>query len=172
MNQILHLIRRFLGSLWPFGPDQAGERWAHGWLLEEEAELWDQMSGPDRRHSLGAARDVDEMLDDASPRPIIAAALLHDVGKVDAGLGTFGRVIATLCGATFGRVIGYDWPPKGGLRRRIGLYLRHDEIGAERLELIGSDPMTISWAREHHGPREDWTLPKRYASVLHDCDND
>src|SRR3954467_4558474 len=31
-------------------------------------------------------------------RPVLAAALLHDMGKTACGLGTFGRVVATLAG--------------------------------------------------------------------------
>ncbi|MCH7787926.1 MAG: hypothetical protein IH940_00620 [Acidobacteria bacterium] len=171
MSSMGHLAKRFFGS-WAAGPDTAGVQWAHHWMLDEEAELWDQMSGPDRRHSLGVARDVDATLEEPSPRPVIAAALLHDVGKIDARLGTFGRVAATLCGVTFGRVIGYDWLKKGGLRTRIALYLRHDEIGGDRLELLGSDPLTVSWAREHHSRPDDWTIDDHFAEVLHDCDND
>ena len=39
-----------------------------------------------------------------------------------------------------------------GFARRVGLYLQHDQIGGDLLELAGSDPLTVAWAREHHRP--------------------
>ena len=43
-------------------------------------------------------------LGDKATRPVLAAALLHDVGKLDAHLRTYGRVVATLAGG----VVGHD----------------------------------------------------------------
>ena len=54
------------------------------------------MSGPDRRHAAGVARAVQRALGHEASRPVLAAALLHDVGKVESGLRTYGRVVATL----------------------------------------------------------------------------
>jgi hypothetical protein len=54
----------------------------------------------------------------------------------------------------------------------VGLYLRHPELGAEMLELAGSDPLTVTWAREHHLPRDRWTLPAPVADALKAADDD
>ena len=43
-----------------------------------------------------------------------------------------------------------EWSKAGGITRRVGLYLRHDELGADMLSLAGSDPLTVTWARQHH----------------------
>ncbi len=73
---------------------------------------------------------------------LIEAAALHDVGKRHAGLGVFGRVAASLA-----------------IRLRLRLpvsfrvYRDHGEIGAEELELVGAAPVTIEFARHHHGER-------------------
>ena len=56
------------------------------------------MSRADRRHAAGVARRVEVALGDEATRPVLAAALLHDVGKTESGLGTYGRVIATISG--------------------------------------------------------------------------
>jgi hypothetical protein len=133
--------------------------------------LWNSLSAADRRHSIGVARETIRLLGDA-PRPVVAAALLHDAGKVDAQLGTFGRVIATLCAKIAGREMAPAWAAKSGFTRRVGLYLQHDELGAVRLELLGSDPLTIAWAREHHLPSEHWTVPEPIANALKAADND
>jgi hypothetical protein len=34
------------------------------------------------------------------------------------------------------------------------------------------DPITVTWTREHHLPRDDWTLPDAIASALHAADDD
>ncbi len=172
MAGIGHLTRRFFGSLSPFGPSDDDVTWAHEHLLDAESELWDQMSRQDRRHSAGVARAVAGELGVDCPREVIAAALLHDVGKLDSGLGTYGRVVATVCGAVADRDTAYDWSRSRGITRRIGLYLRHAEIGAGRLELAGSDPLTVAWAREHHMPADECTIDPAYAEVLRSCDDD
>nr|MDA8047566.1 hypothetical protein [Actinomycetota bacterium] len=92
-----HLAARFFGALDPRGPAPEEEAWALGWLRPGEQLLWRRMSGPDRRHAAGVARDVDRLLAPDPPvREVMASALLHDVGKVESGLGTFSRVAVTV----------------------------------------------------------------------------
>jgi hypothetical protein len=168
---LTHLVRRFAGSLRPGGPSAADEAWAVAWLGDGERALWRRMGGPDRRHAVGVARRVVATLDVPPERPVVAAALLHDVGKVDAGLGTFGRVVATVAAAVAGRRRGGTrrWPASGG---RLARYLRHDAIGATLLHQAGADPLTVAWAREHHLPPDRWTVPAAVAQVLKAADDD
>jgi len=161
LRYALHLARRFVGSLRPGGPAPADEAWARAQLVPGEQAVWDRMSGADRRHAAGVARQV--AADLAAPRPVVAAALLHDCGKVVSGLGTFARVVATLVAAAVGR----DRPTG-----RIGQYLRHPELGAELLRRAGSDPLTVAWAAEHHLPPDRWTLPPEVAFALKAADDD
>jgi hypothetical protein len=167
-----HLARRFVGSLRPGGPSRADRDWVRSTLSEREWGLWSRMSGPDRRHSAQVARDVERHLGHEATVPVLAAALLHDVGKIHSRLRTFGRVVATLTIAVVGRDEVEGWAHVGGLHRRIALYSRHPQIGGDDLELAGSDPLTVAWAREHHLPRERWTVPGPVAVVLDACDND
>jgi hypothetical protein len=102
----------------------------------------------------------------------MAAALLHDVGKLDAGLGTYGRVVATVSGAVAGRSSAEAWSESRGFTRRVGLYLRHDELGGDMLALAGSDPLTVAWAREHHLPPDQWTVDPHLADALKAADDD
>jgi hypothetical protein len=157
-----HLAKRFAGSLWPGGPSAAGEDWATGWLLPTEVTLWRRMSGADRRHALGVARRVADALGPAGSRAVMAAALLHDVGKVESGLGTFGRVAATLAPTT-GRFA--EGP-------RVAAYRAHDRLGADLLAAAGSDPLTVRWARQHHLPPEQWSVPAALAMALKAADDD
>ena len=168
----VHLVRRFVGSLRPGGPSRRRVSWVAGILDEAEFELWRRLSGPDRRHSVAVAREVADRLGEDAERWVVAAALLHDVGKLDAGLRTVGRVVATLSGLVAGRDTARLWSEGRGFTRRVGLYLRHPELGGDRLEMIGSDPLVIAWAREHHLPPERWTVDRRIGEVLAAADDD
>ena len=144
----VHLARRFVRSLRPGGPGAGDEAWVRTVLTPAEVALWVRLSDPDRRHAVGVARAV--------PAELASAALRHDVGRVVSGFGTFERVGATLLGA-----LGRDrW------RGRVGDYLRHPELGSELLRAAGSDPVTVAWAREHHLPESQWSLPLPIATAL------
>lgn len=161
-RQALHLARRFAGSLWPAGPPAGDEAWAASVLSDEEHRLWRRMSRVDRRHAVGVGRRVEHAMGAAeTPRWVLAAALLHDVGKVPSCLGTLGRVAATVAGLA-GRT-------PGG---RMGLYLSHAQVGADMLESAGSDPLTVAWAREHHLPAGCWSVPPAVGEVLKAADDD
>ncbi len=99
-------------------------------LQPGERALWSQFSNPDRRHAIVVARRfVTRLPADEQTRAATAAALLHDVGKLRSGLGTWARVAATLVG------------PRG---RRFSEYHDHETIGVEMLQAAGSAPLTIA----------------------------
>ena len=172
LSGALHLARRFFGSLRPGGASAADEAWVRTVLGAGEVALWERMSGADRRHAAGVAREVERALGAEATAPVLAAALLHDVGKVASGLGTYGRVVATLSGLAAGRSSAAAWSEARGFTRKVGLYLRHPELGGDMLELAGSDPLTVAWAREHHLPPDQWTLPRPLADALKSADDD
>ena len=66
----------------------------------------------------------------------MAGALLHDCGKVESGLGTFGRVLATVVG------------PRTD---RFRAYHDHEAIGAALAAAAGADPVTTALI-EGRGP--------------------
>jgi len=171
---LAHLSRRFFGSLRPGGPKATDTEWAEGQLLDTEVVLWRTMSRPDRRHAVGVARPVELALGDEATRPVLAAALLHDVGKTESGLGTYGRVIATISGG----VVHRDpetikaWTRTRGFTRRVGLYLQHPKLGGDLLGMAGSDPLTEAWARQHHLPEDAWTVPLPIGEALRAADDD
>ncbi len=161
-----HNVKRFFGSLRPGPPPREDLAWAEGHLLPAEVDLWRVMSNPDKRHALRVAHRVEAALGSDAPRPVMAAALLHDVGKVDAHLRTYGRVIATLTIWLAGKKTVASWTQTRGLWRRIGLYAEYTRLGSEALALAGSDPLTVAWALEHHEPPEAWTIPHELGEVL------
>ena len=169
---LTHLVSRFFTSLWPAGPPVADETWAAGALLPAEVVLWRRMDGADRRHAVGVARRTEAALGDAATRPVLAAALLHDVGKVDSGFGPVRRALATIAEMVAGHATADRWRRQGGLVGRTGRYLCHDRIGADMLRAAGSDPLTAAWAREHHLEPARWTVPLVVGHALKDADDD
>ena len=131
VHHVGHLARRFAGSVSRRRPPSADEEWAEGWLGDAEQALWRRLSNVDRRHAIEVARRFASLRPEAS-RAEMAGAVLHDVGKLEAGLGTFSRVVAT--------VVGPHTP-------RFRAYRDHEEIGADRLERGGADPITVALVR-------------------------
>lgn len=172
MGDAAHLVKRFFGSLVPRGPSAADSAWVAEVLLPGEVDVWRRMSRSDRRHAAGVARRVERALGHEATRPILAAALLHDCGKVVAGLGTYGRVVATLSAKVAGREHAVAWRETRGFTRRVGLYLEHPELGADLLGMAGSAPVTVAWTREHHLPEDQWTVAVDVGRVLKAADDD
>jgi putative nucleotidyltransferase with HDIG domain len=124
MSQAAHLVRRFLGSWSKRVPDDA---LAARHLNAAELALWRRLAPADQRHALQVAERLLAAHPDA-PRHEIAAALLHDIGKLDSGLGTLRRVAATL-------VVSGD---------RSRRYHDHERLGAAMLRSVGSDERTVA----------------------------
>lgn len=172
MRYLGHLSRRFVGSLSSADPPASDSAWALAHCLPGEQALWHQMPAADRRHAIGVARRTAVLLGGAAHRAVLAAALLHDVGKIEAGLGTFGRVGATVVGAGVGRGRAAGWAGAPGPLGQVGRYLSHDVRGAALLASSGSDPLTVAWAREHHLPASQWTVPLPIGEALKAADDD
>lgn len=136
MTSVAHLARRFVTSLTRTPPSLDDAGWAIGQLQPAEAELWERMTVQDRRHSILVARRFIEFAPDAD-RAEVAGALLHDVGKLASGLGTFSRVVATVLG------------PR---TERFRKYRDHERLGAEMLTASGSSSITIELS-QGRGPR-------------------
>jgi len=130
------------------------------------------MSGADRRHAVGVAREVEAALGAAATPPVRAAALLHDVGKVESSLGPVRRAVVTLAALAAGHAAARLWRQRPGAVGRAGRYLCHDEIGAQLLSEASSDPLTVAWAREHHLPDDRWTVPAPIGAALKAADDD
>ncbi len=148
---MIHLARRFFQSIVDKGPESAEEAWLLGMLRSAEANLYRQMSAADRSHAVRSAK-CPVLADDAQR----VAAALHDVGKIQAGLGTWARVCATVVGAVL----------PGLLRGRWAEYQDHPRLGAAMLRDAGSAELTVVWAAEHHVPLSQTSLPPEVATAL------
>ena len=172
LSQIGHLVRRFVGAVQPGAPDHADEQWALTKLTDGERALWRRMNNPDRRHAIEVAHKVVATLGAAATRPVIAAALLHDVGKVESGLRTPGRVAATLLWSLAPSAWVDSWAQGSRVQRRMAQYRLHPTIGERLLRDAGADPLTSAWAADHHRPNAEWRVPESVGEVLKACDDD
>ncbi len=192
---VIHLAKRFFGSLDPRPPSADDRRWVARHLNESEHTIWAAMSWADQRHSIEVARAVAVAVADLDRRPspttgwsaapddgfestearlqtMIAAALLHDSGKNVSGLGTMARVGATVLRPLVSPAQAQRWLEGPEPGRRLALYWRHPEAGGRALVAAGSHPVVSTWAAEHHLPPERWTIPLSMGHVLRRCDND
>lgn len=166
-----HLVRRFLGSLSPRSPSAADSTWAEDHLSTSEVELWRRLDRSDRRHLIAVARRVTGALGPAATRPVVAAALLHDVGKLASDLSTYGRVVATLSIKVAGPVTASAWVETRRFTRRVGLYAQHETLGADMLELARSDPLTVALVREQSIDPAERTVETALADALRAADD-
>jgi|SRR5215213_9650929 len=177
MTKIRHLSGRFVRALHPGPPRPDDVAWVETVLTPDGFALFRRQPHHDQRHAVGVARDVQARLagtEHADDPRWLAAALLHDIGKLDSHLGVYGRVVATVSGAAAGRDHAEAWSESRGFTRRVGLYFRHAELGADRIRLAGEPEEAARWASAHHDPTtwEDLPIPPPVVTALDAADND
>jgi hypothetical protein len=119
-------------------------------LSGELFELFTRMSPEDRRHGLEVLSILES--DGETDVPLLQAALLHDVGKAEAGVGLPHRILRVLLARRFPRVWAWlaGWPT--GWRRPFWVVTHHPERGAIWVETRGADPAVVELIRYHESP--------------------
>jgi hypothetical protein len=150
-----NLFRRLLAALRRARATPADQAWATSLLQPPELDLWRRLSGHDQHHSIEVARGVERRLAGtpyAGDGRWLGAALLHDIGKMVAGLNLAERVLATLLGKAIRVSTAQRWAGRAsGSRRRLGLYLTHGPAGAEAIRSAGGREEIAAWAAVHQG---------------------
>ncbi|HRN18204.1 MAG: HDIG domain-containing metalloprotein [Trueperaceae bacterium] len=152
-------LRRTLLSLVPAlaRPD---DPWAEQHLTPNEYALFARLSPQERAHGVDVARRLRRLRPDA-PREVVAAALLHDVGKLGTPQATGWRILAHLL----------PWanvPPEPRLRGLAGARqarAHHARYGADLLRGAGAAPRVVELVQRHHSDGAD---PD--AKLLLECD--
>ncbi|MDA8392671.1 MAG: HD domain-containing protein [Actinomycetota bacterium] len=143
--------------------------------------MWTSMPAADQRHSIAVAkRAVQGARSSRVPvdeRDLVAAALLHDVGKTGCALGTAGRVAATVAAWLVGHRTVAGWSRRGGWRARAACFADHQRIGAQLLREAGARPLAVAWAASHHRDLSDHCdgrlgVPPAVARLLAAADGD
>jgi HD domain len=168
MTRVRHLAQRFFGSVRAEPLDDVELELVRGYLGPDEFECWERLGPADRRESVETARATLRALGSEPEPDWVAAALLHDVGKVETDLGPVGRSVATVSATVVGRRRARSWT------NRFGRYVNHDDLGALRLRVAGARPAAVSWAAAHHRP-ELWPttgIPLRICRILATADGE
>ena len=116
-------------------------------LTRPELALFADMQARDHRHSVNVALAVREEDGGEASRELLAAALLHDIGKGD--LFVSERVAYVLLSAVSLRLADVVGRPRSSGRDGIWRLRHHARLGAERLTEEGSSPRVIELVAGH-----------------------
>ena len=129
-------------------PDARAASEAAGELPANLRPLFLEMRRRDQGHAIRVLQRVG-----AAPELLRQAALLHDVGKARAFLGTPGRTLVVVARAAHMTAAVSRLPYIGG---RVARYELHPEIGAEMLRQAGAPDALVEIVAEHQ-----WSHPRR-----------
>ena len=143
-------VRQFASALLArVSPDDLRE--ADKVLPPDAQKLFRRMSVSDQRHSLNVMQTLRRQ--GHTEPDVLAAALLHDVGKSAAWIPPWHRVIIVLTQRFAPGVLA--WLTRGeprGWRRPFVIHRQHTEIGAEWATQAGCSALAVSLIRRHQEP--------------------
>lgn len=150
----VYRAKQFFGGFrWAITPDEA--ELVRTLLTPEELALFTAMQARDRRHSMNVAHWLRRHTEPS--RDLLAAALLHDVGK--GNVYASDRIAYVVLHALSPSLLERLSSPSGTFwRRSLWTLKHHARIGAQRLEEIGADPPVIELVAMH--------------TLRHEVDND
>ncbi len=140
----------------------AERQWAASLLPPAAVKLFEALPHQDQRHGM----DIALALRDAgvAEPAVLAAALLHDAGKIHGALTLFHRTAVVLLQAghpsllhALGDEERQDW------RRPFWVHLHHAELGAQLAQEAGCEELTVWLIRHHHQPAQEISEPGRRA---------
>lgn len=117
-------------------------------LTPAEAALFRRYAPADQRHAYRVLRALRAAGRDHPS--LLAAALLHDVGKTRCRPRAWERVLGTVAERLFpGRVERWGTGEPRGWRRPFVIRAQHAAWGAEMAAAAGSSPLTVALIRRH-----------------------
>ncbi len=118
------------------------------YLSPELAALYRRMRRSERQHSLRVLR---RLLDAGQTDPdLLAAALLHDVGKVRTRFWLPEKVLVVLVKALApGAYRRWGSGPARGWRRPFAVSIQHPAWGADMVAAAGGSPLAVELVRRH-----------------------
>ena len=141
------------------------------WILTPQARaLFARQPPQDQAHALAVYDTL--VREGHSSQDLLAAALLHDVGKAAAHLPAWQRGLYVLVEGFAPRLLaGADRVQTGGRWRSISDYARHAEIGARWARDAGCSPLTVALIRGHEEQAHSGdTVEGRLLSILQAAD--
>jgi hypothetical protein len=147
-------VRQQLGFVAPLSAEERQQ--VAQWLPASALPLFQTMSAADQRHSLKVCQGL--LARGCTDRDMLAAALLHDVGKAQGRVPFWTRpaiVLGKLCAPRLLKRLVVS-PYKGreipAWRRALSNAWWHAEIGAELAAAAGLSEKAVLYIRTHHQP--------------------
>ncbi len=133
-------------------------------LSPGELALFRRFGNSDQQHGYQVMRTLLAAGDDHPA--LLAAALLHDVGKTKVRPRLWERIVGAL-GDTFlpGRAAHWGQGPPRGWRRPFVIRRQHPAWSAELAAAAGSAPLAVALMR-HHQDKEPGQMPQELAALL------
>jgi hypothetical protein len=134
--------------------------------------LFRQQSVQDQRHALNVYYALREA-GHTAPN-LLAAALLHDLGKAQATLHLWQRTVVVLLGRFAPRRLAALTAPcePGSWRWPFFVYAHHPELGARQAQEAGCSPRTVALIRRHEERVTDThTTEDPWLAALQAADN-
>ena len=147
-------VRQQLGFVAPLAAEE--RQWVTRWLPAPALPLFQTMSAADQRHSLRVCQGL--LARGCADRDLLAAALLHDVGKAQGRVPFWTRPVLVLGKLLAPRLLvrlAVDPRACRALprwRRGISNACWHAEIGAELAAAAGLSEQAVLYIRTHHQP--------------------
>lgn len=144
---LLYRTRQFWFAL-TARPTQNDLAHAGHFLTPELLQLFLQMQPGEQAHSLEVFRQLQDQGE--TNRDLLAAALLHDVGKSRCPLRLWERVLIVLVRAAVpGQAAAWGQGQPRGWRRSLVVAEQHPAWGAQMAEQAGASPKTVELIRRH-----------------------
>ncbi|MCJ7550945.1 MAG: HD domain-containing protein [Anaerolineae bacterium] len=155
-HRVSQFARAFGGALQPVDMEYAGARLGGDLRSAGLLALFSSMPRAEQHHGTHICRVLEQQ--GFSDGDLLAAALLHDVGKTVAPLRLWERVSVVLVERLAPRLAA-EWAdvPAGelvpvGVRRGFVVSRHHSAWGADLAARAGASPRTMDWIRKHHDP--------------------
>jgi len=133
--------------------------------------LFTRMSRADQHHGIAVARTLEDR--GHTDPDLIAAALLHDVGKIRARGSVWARVMVVLGEWLLPRAAARWGEGRAkGLRRPFVVRQQHPMWGAEMAQRAGAPPVTVRLIRSHHNLSGDRHEDRPMLTALHAADEE